>query len=91
METMNHQYINRTYIKDIKKINNQLRRYFNIIKQRVNYFTKFNKKDIRRLYIGTRGEFKTFYRKNTGLLLEITSGNIEKEKSKIKGSTKSNK
>ena len=31
-------------------------------------------------YIGTRREFRTFYRKNIEVLLKITSGNIEKEK-----------
>ena len=30
--------------------------------------------------MGTKGEFKIFYRKDTGVLLEITLGNIEKEK-----------
>ena len=41
--------------------------------------------------MGTKGEFKTFYRKNTGVLLEITSGNIEKERLKSKESAKGNK
>ena len=40
---------------------------------------------ILRNHIGTRKEFKIFYRKGTGVLLEITSGNIEKKKIKIKG------
>ena len=35
-------------------------------------------------HIGTKREFKIFYRKGTGVLLEIISGNIEKEKSKLK-------
>ena len=35
-------------------------------------------------HIGTRGEFKTFYKKGIGVLLKITSGNIKKEKLKIK-------
>ena len=42
-------------------------------------------------HIGTRREFKIFYRKNTGVLLEITSGNIKKEKSNPKELVKSNK
>ena len=45
----------------------------------VNYFIKFNKKDIKN-HIGTRGEFEIFYRKSTGVLLEITLGNIKKKK-----------
>ena len=40
--------------------------------------------------MGTRGEFKIFYKKGTGILLEITSGNIEKERLKIKGLVKGN-
>ena len=39
-------------------------------------------------YIGTKREFKTFYRKNIGVLLEIISGNIKKEKLKLKKSVK---
>ena len=39
-------------------------------------------------YIGTKGELKIFYKKGTGVLLEITSGNIKKEKSKSKESAK---
>ena len=35
-------------------------------------------------YIKTRREFKTFYKKGIGVLSKITSGNIEKEGSKIK-------
>ena len=31
-------------------------------------------------HIKTRREFRTFYRKNIGVLLEITSGSIKKEK-----------
>ena len=31
-------------------------------------------------YIKTRREFRTFYRKGIRVLLEITSGNIKKEK-----------
>ena len=46
---------------------------------------------ILRNYIKTRREFKTFYRKSIGVLLEITSGNIKKEKLKLKESVKSNK
>ena len=39
---------------------------------------------IPRNYIGTRKEFGTFYRKGKGVLLEITLGNIEKEKLNLK-------
>ena len=35
---------------------------------------------ILRSYIKTKREFRTFYRKNIGVLLEIISGNIKKEK-----------
>ena len=35
-------------------------------------------------HIKTKREFKTFYKKNIGVLLEITSGNIKKEKLKLK-------
>ena len=37
---------------------------------------------ILRNYIGTKREFKTLYRKGIGVLSEITSGNIKKEKLK---------
>ena len=46
---------------------------------------------ILRNHIRTRREFKTFYRKGIGVLLEITSGNIEKEKLNPKKSVKSNR
>ena len=39
---------------------------------------------ILRNYIKTRREFRTFYKKNIGVLLKITSGNIKKKKLKIK-------
>ena len=39
-------------------------------------------------YIGTRREFKIFYKKSTGVLLKITSGNIKKKGLKIKESVK---
>ena len=39
---------------------------------------------ILRNYIGTGREFKTFYKKGTGVLLKITLGNIKKKGSKIK-------
>ena len=39
---------------------------------------------ILRNHIGTRREFKIFYRKGIGVLLKITSGNIKKEKLKTK-------
>ena len=41
-------------------------------------------------HIKTRREFKTFYRKNTGVLLEIISGNIKKEKLNPKELVKGN-
>ena len=41
--------------------------------------------------MGTRGEPKIFYKNGTGILLEITSGNIEKEKLKLKKLAKGNK
>ena len=41
-------------------------------------------------YIKARREFGTFYRKGKGVLLEIISGNIEKEKLNLKESAKSN-
>ena len=39
---------------------------------------------ILRNHIETRREFKTFYKKGIEVLLKITSGNIEKEKLKLK-------
>ena len=42
-------------------------------------------------HIGTRREFKTFYKKSIGVLLEITLGNIKKEKLNPKKSVKGNK
>ena len=39
---------------------------------------------ILRNYIETRREFKTFYKKGIGVLSEITSGNIKKEKLNLK-------
>ena len=84
METTNYQYTNKTRIRDIKKTNSQLRKYFNIIKQIVNYFIKFNRKDIKN-YIKAKREFRIFYKKNISILLEIILGNIEKKKVKIKG------
>ena len=44
-----------------------------------------------RNYIKTKRELKIFYRKGTDVLLEITSGNIEKEKLKLKKLDKGNK
>ena len=35
-------------------------------------------------HIRTKREFKIFYRKNTGVLLKITSGNIKKKGLKTK-------
>ena len=46
---------------------------------------------ILRNHIKTRREFKIFYKKGTGVLLEITSGNIKKEKLNLKESVKGNK
>ena len=46
---------------------------------------------ILRNHIGTRREFKTFYRKGIGVLLEIISGNIKKEKLNLKELIKDNK
>ena len=46
---------------------------------------------ILRNHIGTKREFKIFYRKGIGVLLEIISGNIKKEKLKLKESVKGNK
>ena len=56
----------------------------------VNYFIKFNKKDIKN-YIKTKKEFKIFYKKGTGVLLEIILGNIKKKKLKLKELDKGNK
>ena len=42
-------------------------------------------------YIGTRREFKIFYRKSIGVLLKITSSNIKKEKLNPKELIKGNK
>ena len=46
---------------------------------------------ILRNHIKTKREFRIFYRKSTGVLSEITSGNIKKEKLNLKESVKSNK
>ena len=56
----------------------------------INYFIKFNKKDIKK-YIKTRRELKIFYKKGIGVLLEIISGNIKKERLKLKELAKGNK
>ena len=42
-------------------------------------------------HIGTKREFKIFYKKGIGVLLEITSGNIKKKRLKVKGLVKGNK
>ena len=42
-------------------------------------------------HIKTRREFKTFYKKSIGVLLEIISGNIKKERLNLKELVKSNK
>ena len=44
-----------------------------------------------RNYIKTKKELKTFYKKGTGVLLKITSGNIKKERLKSKKLTKGNR
>ena len=46
---------------------------------------------ILRNHIKTKKEFKIFYKKNIGVLLEITSGNIKKEKLNLKESVKGDK
>ena len=61
-----------------------------MIKQTVNYFIKFNKKDIKKLYRNQKKP-KIFYRKGIGVLSEIILGNIEKERSKLKEPDKGNK
>ena len=42
-------------------------------------------------HIKTKREFKTFYKKDIGVLLKITSGNIKKEKLNLKKLVKSNR
>ena len=42
-------------------------------------------------HIKTKREFRTFYKKNIGVLLEITSGNIKKKKLNLKKLVKGNK
>ena len=42
-------------------------------------------------HIKTRREFKIFYKKNTGVLLEIILGNIKKEKLNLKELVKGNR
>ena len=46
---------------------------------------------ILRNHIETKREFKIFYKKGIGVLLEITLGNIKKEKLNLKESVKGNK
>ena len=46
---------------------------------------------ILRNHIETKREFKIFYRKGIGVLSEITSGNIKKEKLKLKEKVKGNR
>ena len=46
---------------------------------------------ILRNHIKTRREFKTFYKKSIGVLLEIILGNIKKEKLNLKELVKGNK
>ena len=46
---------------------------------------------ILRNHIGTKREFKTFYKKGIEVLLKITSGNIKKKGLKIKELVKGNK
>ena len=42
-------------------------------------------------HIKTKREFKTFYKKSTGVLLKITLGNIKKEGLKLKELAKGNR
>ena len=42
-------------------------------------------------HIGTKKEFKIFYEKDIGVLLEIILGNIKKERLNLKGLIKGNK
>ena len=42
-------------------------------------------------HIKTKREFRIFYKKNIGVLLEITLGNIKKEKLKLKELVKSDR
>ena len=42
-------------------------------------------------YIGTRREFRIFYKKGIGVLLEITLGNIKKKKLNLKELVKGNR
>ena len=42
-------------------------------------------------HIKTKKEFRIFYKKGTGVLLEITSGNIKKEKLNLKELVKDNR
>ena len=46
---------------------------------------------ILRNHIKTKREFGIFYRKSTGVLLEIISGNIKKERLNLKELVKGNK
>ena len=46
---------------------------------------------ILRNHIGTRREFRIFYRKGIGVLLKIISGNIKKEGLKTKELVKGNR
>ena len=46
---------------------------------------------ILRNHIKTKREFKIFYKKSTGVLSEITLGNIEKEKLNLKELVKGNR
>ena len=46
---------------------------------------------ILRNHIGTRREFGIFYKKGMGVLLEITLGNIKKERLKLKELVKGNR
>ena len=41
-------------------------------------------------YIKTKREFRTFYKKSKGVLLEIILGNIKKKKLNLKKSAKGN-
>ena len=67
-----------------------MRKYLSIKKQIVKYFIKFNIKNIKN-YIGTKKEFRIFYRKGIRVLLKNILSNIKKKGSKVNGLVKSNK
>ena len=50
MEIINYQFINKRPIKVKNKINGQLKKYFNIIKQIAKYIIKFSEISTKKLY-----------------------------------------